>query len=248
MGSKQMQYNKKKRGIIWSQTIICVNNNIILVITHFNCGILQPHFLEILHNVLDVVKKTLMERKEFCKTAETFMTDCALTMVTPKVLVTLFLFFYGQNSALQLLERGLWAEFILLSQSPSGRLSYTQKMCFHTVIAQKTPCCGLDLRKSGRMEQKGLMNAQCPLGRAVIQSCALWNRVQAFSHSLQIYQCGLVRLKLWSCMCVWIYAGCHLQKQWQWCHLQHLFTRQLCCDMDVQRSTPISNHILSRQC
>lgn len=59
MGSKQIQYNKEKRGIIWSQTIICVNDNIILVITYFNCGILQPGFLEILYNVLDDVKKNL---------------------------------------------------------------------------------------------------------------------------------------------------------------------------------------------
>lgn len=53
MGSKQIQYNKEKRGIIWSQMIICVNDNIILVITQFNCGILQPGFLEILHNAAE---------------------------------------------------------------------------------------------------------------------------------------------------------------------------------------------------
>lgn len=53
MGSKQIQYNEEKRGIIWSQTIICVNDNIILVITHFNCGILQPGFLGILHNAAE---------------------------------------------------------------------------------------------------------------------------------------------------------------------------------------------------
>lgn len=40
-----------------------------------------------------LLKKALMERKEFYKTAETLMADCALTMVTPKVLVMLFLVF-----------------------------------------------------------------------------------------------------------------------------------------------------------
>lgn len=141
-----------------------------------------------------------MERKEFYEPGETFMADCALTMVTPKVLVMLFLVFWGQNSALQLLERGLWAEFNCFLNLPVGGY-LTLKRCVFTLcsrgrrqprekfsehgkspqlIAQKTPCCGLDLRKSGRVEQKGLMNAQRPSGRAVIQSCALWNRVQHF--------------------------------------------------------------------
>lgn len=140
-----------------------------------------------------MLKKTLMERKEFYKTAETFMADCVLTMVTPKVLVMLFWF-----SEIKTQACNFWREayevnsYCFLNLPVGGYL--TLKRCVFTLcskgkrwprekysehgeslqlIAQKTPCCGLDLRKSGSMEQKGLMNAQCPLGRAVIQSCAL---------------------------------------------------------------------------
>lgn len=43
-------YRLTRTNPVW---LICVNDNIILVITQFNCGILQPGFLEILHNAAE---------------------------------------------------------------------------------------------------------------------------------------------------------------------------------------------------
>ena len=112
------------------------------------------------------------------------------------------------------------------------------------LIAQKTPCCGLDFRKSESMEQRGLVNARWPSGRAVVRGRARWHRIPAFSHSCQTCQCGLVRLKPWHRSCL---DPCRTSPSGteERCRLQHPFTRQLCCGVDVACSSPVSHHVPS---
>lgn len=135
--------------------------------------------------------------------------------------------------------------FILCSK---GRRRPREKFSEHgqlpQLIAQKPPCCGLDLRKSGSMEQKGHVNAQCPLGRALIQSCSVeWSPgIFPLLANVPAWLCKAEAVKLHVSGST---QDVTFRKQWQRCHLQHLLTRQLCCDTDLQCSSPISHHVLS---
>lgn len=203
------------------------------------------------------------------------MADFALIIVIPEVCHAAFflLFFFFPESKTQ--PCSFWRKvhdtnlYCSLSLPMRGYLMFKRcvLICFKSrrqprgkfwehryspqLIAKEAPCCGLDLTK---VQKHGAERAWYPLGRAVIQSHALWNGVQAFSHSWQKHQHGLVS---WSCgvACVWICAGCHLQNSDRVSFTASFYVAavpwqgwQLCPDRDVQGCSPVSHNGLSLHC